>query len=326
MSRPGGRTAADQVVRMLALVPFISRRPGISIDELAAEFEVSADQIMADLNLLMVCGEPGYYPGELIEVILDEDGGTVSITYDAGLERPVRLAPEEAVTLIAALRTLEDLPGLVDTTAVRSALAKLERAGTGPLPAVEITPTAPASALTEVRAALEGSRRIHLTYYTASRDELTEREVDPLRLLLIDGHSYLEGYCYLAGAVRLFRLDRIEHVRLLRVPAQTPLWSEDSIPPSLFSAAPDSITATLLLEPAARWVAEYYHLIRAAELPDRPGVVAATIPAGSDEWFVRLVLSLGGAATIADRPDLSDRVVDRARQALTAYDADPPPH
>ena len=50
-------TASHRLARVLALVPHIVRRPGISLGELAAEFDVSGEQIAADLDLLMVCGD-----------------------------------------------------------------------------------------------------------------------------------------------------------------------------------------------------------------------------------------------------------------------------
>ena len=118
-------TATDRLARMLALVPWISRRPGVAIGELATEFGVSTEQIGADLDLLMVCGLPGYYPDDLIDVVLDDDGGTVSIAFDAGIEQPVRLTADEAFALTVALRALAELPGLVDAQAVHSALSKL---------------------------------------------------------------------------------------------------------------------------------------------------------------------------------------------------------
>ena len=121
-------TATDRLARMLALVPYISRRPGVAIAELAGEFGVSTAQISSDLDLLMVCGLPGYYPDDLIDVVLDDDGGTVAIAFDAGIERPVRLTGDEAFALTIALRALAELPGLVDAAAVHSALAKLEQA------------------------------------------------------------------------------------------------------------------------------------------------------------------------------------------------------
>jgi proteasome accessory factor C len=314
------RTAADRVSRLLALVPFITRRPGVSITELADEFGVSPGQITADLNLLMVCGEPGYYPNELIDVVLDDADGSVSIAYDAGIGRPVRLRPEEAVTLTVALRALGDLPGLVDADAVRSALSKLEAAAAGPIPAVSVTAAEPAPALATVRQALDAGRRIWLRYYTASRDAITEREVDPIRLLVTDGHAYLEGYCYSAEAIRRFRVDRIDEARVTETAAQPPLWVDDDVPVTLFTPDPAATAVTLRLAPSAAWVAEYYRTDGVEELSDPPGTLRVRLRMAQDEYLVRLVMSLGGAAVIEDRPDLARRVAHLADAAIAVYE------
>jgi proteasome accessory factor C len=314
--------ATDRLARMLALVPYISRRPGVAISELAAEFGVSAGQIGADLNLLMVCGLPGYYPDDLIDVVLDEDGGTVAIAFDAGIERPVGLTADEAFALMVALRALAELPGLVDAQAVHSALAKLEQAGgrgateTG---TVRVVPAEPAPALGLVRQSLDETRRIWIRYYTASRDTITERTVDPLRLLVTDGHSYLEAYCHLAGAIRNFRVDRIEEVRLLDEPAQATLWVDSDIPERIFHPDPQIPPVTLLLTGGARWVAEYYSMDEITELTEPAGALRVRMRAADDEWLARLVLSLGGDAVIEDRPELAQLVARRADEALAAY-------
>lgn len=318
-SHHGVETATAQVSRMLALVPYIARRPGVSIAELAEEFGVDADQITADLNLLMVCGEPGYYPNELIDVVLDDEDGTVSIAYDAGIERPVRLSPDEAVTLTVALRALADLPDLLDSDAVHSALAKLEQAAGGPVPAVEVAAPDPAPALGTVRQALERNSRLWMRYYTASRDAVTEREVDPIRVLVVDGHAYLEGYCYSSEAVRRFRVDRIDEARVLDIPAQPPLWVDEAVPTALFTPDRRAEPVTIRLAPSAKWVSEYYLMDEITELDDAPGALRVRLRAASDEWLVRLVLSLGGAAVIEDRPDLAVQVAERATEALAGY-------
>jgi proteasome accessory factor C len=307
---------------MLALVPYISRRPGVAIGELATEFGVSTEQVEADLDLLMVCGLPGYYPDDLIDVVLDDDGGTVAIAFDAGLERPVRLTADEAFALIVALRALAELPGLVDAAAVHSALAKLEQLGgrgaTG-TDAVRVVPADPAPALGLVRQALDETRRIWIRYYTASRDAVTERTVDPLRLLVTDGHSYLEAYCHLAGAIRHFRVDRIEEVRLLDEPAQATLWVDSDIPERIFHPDPQIPPVTMILTIGARWVAEYYPMEEITELGEPVGALRVRMRAGGDEWLARLVLSLGGDAVVVDRPELAGLVAGRAGEALAAY-------
>jgi proteasome accessory factor C len=315
-------TATDRLARVLGLVPYISRRPGVAIADLATEFGVSPEQITADLDLLMVCGLPGYYPDDLIDVVLDEEGGTVSIAFDAGIERPVRLTSDEAVALTVALRAFADLPGLVDADAVFSALAKLEQAGAETAGAVRIAAADAAPALGAVRQAVDESRQLWMRYYTASRDALTERIVDPIRLLVTDGHAYLEGYCHSVDAVRHFRVDRMEEVIVLDEPAQGQLWVDSEVPDRVFHPDPQIPPVTLRLAPSARWVADYYHAEDIEELPadgDLPGAARIRLRAGGDEWLVRLVLSLGGAAVIEDRPDLALRVAQRAAEALEAY-------
>lgn len=316
-------TAAQQLSRVMSLVPYIARRPGVSMADIAAEYGISVQQVTADLNLLMVCGLPGYFPDDLIDVVLDEDGGTVSMGFQAGLDRPVKLTGDEAVALTAALRALADLPGLLDSAAVQSALTKLERAGGGAAAAaVRVAAGDDAPAMATVREAVEAGRRLWMRYYTASRDAVSERTVDPFRLLLTDGHSYLEAFCHTAGAVRNFRVDRIEEAVMLDEPAQAALWLETEVPERMFHPDSGTSPATLLLRPAAQWVADYYLVtsnepVLAGGQPT--GDIRVTMPAASDEWLVRLVLSLGGAAVIEDRPELADEVVARAELALAGY-------
>ncbi|MBM9466767.1 helix-turn-helix transcriptional regulator [Nakamurella leprariae] len=349
--------AGTRLARMLAMVPYISRRPGLSLADLAAEFDVDVDQVTADLNLLMVCGLPGYYPDDLIDVVLDEDGGTVSIAFDAGLERPIRLTGDEAMALTVALRALAELPGLVDAAAVHSALAKLEAIsavganapagpsglpgapaaeadGDGPAAPVQIAAADPAPALPAVRAALDARRQVWMRYYTASRDVVTERTVDPIRLLVTEGHAYLEAYCHLAGAVRHFRVDRIDQVRVLDEPAQAPLWVESAVPERMFHPDPQLPAATLRLLPASHWIAEYYPVEVVSDGRDAgapapggpvapggaptPGDLVVRMQAG-DEWLIRLVLGQSGSVAVIDRPDLMAEVGRRAAAALAGY-------
>ena len=314
--------ATDRLARMLSLVPYISRRPGVSIAELAREFAVSREQISADLDLLMVCGLPGYYPDDLIDVVLDDDGGTVAITFDAGIERPVRLTADEAQALLVALRALAETPGLVETDAVTSALAKLEqldRQAAESTEAVRVVPADPAPQLGTVRDALDRSRRLWMRYYTASRDTVTERTVDPLRILVTDGHAYLEAYCHLARAVRHFRIDRIEAARVLEEPAQGSLWVDSDVPDRVFHPDRAVPPVELTLTGGARWVAEYYPVETVTALPPPPQTGVTVTLHGNDDWLTRLVLSLGGEAVVTNRPEVTELVARRAEQALAAY-------
>ena len=125
-NKAGTGAATDRLPRLLALVPYLIARPGIPVDEAAADFGVTPKQLRKDLELLWMCGLPGYGPGDLID--LSFEGDTITVTYDAGMRRPLRLTAAEATALLVALRALADTPGVVDTDAVRRSLAKIESA------------------------------------------------------------------------------------------------------------------------------------------------------------------------------------------------------
>jgi proteasome accessory factor C len=330
-----GSGLADRLPRLLSLVPYLLARPGVPIAAAAADFGIGERQLRRDLELLWMCGLPGYGPGDLVD--LSFAGDTVTVTEDAGLRRPLRLTTAEATALLVALRTLGDLPGMVDTDAVRRATAKIERAVGGAAGGVAVEVSLQEQATTAaIRAALEDGHALAIRYYTAGRDVVTRRTVDPMRLLLVEGRGYLEAWCRRAGAVRLFRLDRVDDVAVLDEPAAPPPdATHTDLSAGVFPARPEHASAVLLLEPWARWIAEYYPVEEVVELlPDTAGATDAAGPDGEaptepgrarvlmryadPAWLVRLVLGLGGGARIVEPPELAAEVARRARAALAA--------
>jgi len=101
----------DRMTRLLALIPYLTARPGgVRVQEAARDFGVTERQLRSDLELLWMCGLPGHGPGDLID--LSFEGDRVHVTFTAGMVRPLRLTTDEAVALVVALKTLLDLPGL----------------------------------------------------------------------------------------------------------------------------------------------------------------------------------------------------------------------
>jgi proteasome accessory factor C len=311
--------ATDRLPRLLALVPYLLARPGIPIDEVAADFEVTPKQIRRDLELLWMCGLPGYGPGDLID--LSFEGDTVTVTFDAGMSRPLRLTAAEATSLLVALRALAETPGVADQAAVQRAVAKIEAAVGQAQPAGVAVGLAVREApeTARVRDAVSDGvlrgRALHLRYYTPSRDEITDRVVDPMRMLLVEGRSYLEAWCRAADGVRLFRLDRIDAVRVLDEPAAPPPHATPTdTSEGLFQPDPSQRTAVLVLEPDARWVAEYYPTDGLVELPE--GRARVLMRYADTPWMVRLLLGLGGEVHVEQPPDLVAEVARQAEAAL----------
>ena len=57
--RPPPESATSRLSRLLDMVPWLLAHQGVPLEEAAAEFGVSTDQLVADLELLFVCGTPG---------------------------------------------------------------------------------------------------------------------------------------------------------------------------------------------------------------------------------------------------------------------------
>ncbi|PRY38110.1 helix-turn-helix transcriptional regulator [Umezawaea tangerina] len=311
--------SSERVPRLLALVPYLLARPGIPLREVAADFDVPEKQLRKDLELLWMCGLPGYGPGDLID--LSFEGDTVTVGFDAGMSRPLRLTAAEATSLLVALRALSDTPGMLDAEAVQRAVAKIEAAVGQAQPAGVAVGLAlrEAPETAKVRDALQdGVRRgraLRLRYYTPSRDEITDRVVDPMRMLLVEGHSYLEAWCRGADGVRLFRLDRIDEVEVLEEGAAPPPHAQlTDTSEGLFRPDPSQRMAVLVLEPDARWIAEYYPVDDVIELG--AGRARVMMRYADLSWMVRLALGLGGDVRVEHPAELADEVIRQSTAAL----------
>ena len=313
--------ALEQLPRLLALVPYLLKRPGVPFATAAADFGVSEERLRKDLNLLWLCGLPGHYPGDLIEI--EFEGDTITLSDPQGVDRPLRLTVDEALALVVALRTLAETPGLADPDPVLRALAKVEQAAgaaAGMADRVEVALEGEGEVLPVVREALARKKVLRLTYWTAGRDETNERDVDPLRLVLVEGQSYLEAWCRRAEAMRMFHLGRVQEISVLEVDADPPpdLPARD-LEQGLFQPRPDDTIVTLALQPAAAWVCDFYPCQAVEDLGD--GSVVVTLRTQGTAWVRRLVLSLGAAARVLEPASLASQVRADAQTALAAYSA-----
>jgi proteasome accessory factor C len=308
---------STRLVRLLNMVPYFQANPGISAAEAADDLGVTTKQLMTDLNQLWMCGLPGYGPGDLIDLSFSEE--SIEVTFSAGMDRPLRLTSPEATAVLVALRALQEVPGMVDPQAARSAIAKIESVAGGD-PAVPAHSTAEESpAAAAVREAVREHRALAIEYYSASRDTSSHRVVDPIRIVFVGDQSYLEAWCRTAEGVRLFRFDRIDAAELLDEPAAPPPPAVQAGPDtSLFDADPSLPSATLQVAPAATWMFDYFPMRLVHELPD--GSCVAEMTYASEEWMARLVLGFGASVRVLEPDSLAQRVKSNATAALRAYE------
>jgi len=317
-------TSTERLQRLLALVPYVMSRQSVGLAETAAAFGISERQLVDDLNLLW-CVELRA-PDPYCPIDLSYEGGEIVVSQAESMSRPLRLAVDEASALLVALRMLAEVPGLEDRSAMSRLIAKLETAAgeaasVSTQVAVQVdAPEGDAADGTaaQIRAALSAGRRVHLSYYVPGRDEATERDVDPMRLLVVEGRTYLEGWCRRAEGVRIFRLDRVLALTVLDEPASPPAEATPvDIDQGLFRPSPDDVHVELELSAEGRWVAEYYPCESVTDLPD--GRLRAVLRTPDTGWIRRLALRLGEEGRVISPPELVAEIRDAATAALANY-------
>jgi proteasome accessory factor C len=316
-------TSTERLQRLLALVPYVVSRKVVGLAETADAFGVSERELVDDLNLLW-CVEL-HAPDPYCPIDLSYEGGEIVVSQAESMGRPLRLAVDEASALLVALRMLAELPGREDRSAMSRLIAKLEAAAgeaatVSAQVAVQVDPFGDGAEdlAAQINAAISGGRRLHLRYYVPDRDEATERDVDPMRLHMVEGRPYLEAWCLRAEAMRLFRLDRVLALTVLDQPASPPPEATPvDVDQGLFRPSPDDERVELELSAGGRWVAEYYPCESVSDLPDgRLRVVLRTPDTG---LVRRLALRLGEDGRVISPPELVAEIRDVATAALANY-------
>jgi proteasome accessory factor C len=262
---------------------------------LSRRFDVSQRELIEDLNLVFLCGLPGYGPGDLIDVEISDERVTVSMADYFGA--PLRLTPAEALTLLAGGEAIAALPGMENADALMRGLQKVRKAlgAADDLGGVSVRfEESPGSHLEVLQDAVEEHRRVELEYQSTTRAELTERRVDPWGLVAANGRWYLVGLDHLSSEERMFRIDRMKRVSMLEERAEIPTDFDPERYRGAFSGA-GTTTMTVEISPeAARWFEDYYPVRSSVALED--GWRRVELITSGTTWGATLLLRLGDQA------------------------------
>jgi proteasome accessory factor C len=324
---------AARLRRLLAILAWLAQVGEAPIDQVAARFDLSPDALVTDLEMAACCGVPPYTPDQLMEIVVTDS--TVATWPGTVLARPRRLSPSEGFALSASGRALLAVPGSDDNGALSRALAKLDRALGGEEIAVELV-TPPHLAV--VREAADQGRPLSVTYYSASTDRITDREIVPHRVFSSEGRWYVDATSQPTGDERRFRIDRMVAAELVTRPSAGSAGdassdrpgSEDRIDGTRssprddsdldlrpFVPGPDSRRVRLSVDPSAAWLLES---VPSATRPETDGHrVEVELHVGGTAWLERLLLRLGPDARVIDPPELATLASGAARRILRRY-------
>ncbi|MGO4385370.1 helix-turn-helix transcriptional regulator [Specibacter sp. RAF43] len=326
LSSPGARKdAREHLVRLLSMVPYLVANQGVELQEIAAEFGITLDQVERDLALLSVCGLPGYLHGDLMDVVADS--GQVFIRDAETLARPLRLTQEEACALLVGLEALRAVPGTREAQSVATALESVRTvAGDSAWLADAVALRLASGPVLELAARLQGCiqerRAVSITYLVRSRDELTRRVIEPRRILSIDSTWYVRAWCRSAQAMRNFRVDGIRALADAGAVDEAKPGLREPLPagaaPGLYTPGEKDRAVVLAMDAATAQRLGPSYGAAVAVLPD--GRSALRFLVGDAGTIPPLLARLGGRAQLVEPADIRDRTRRWLADALGEYD------
>lgn len=312
MSKNSANSGLERTERLLDLVPYLATHQGISIEELAREFDVTTVQLTEDLYTLWMCGLPGYTALELMD--LSFDTGYVSISNAETLARPRTLNRDEVLALILGLEALQGdadpnhiklsetisqlvskLIGFLDTS-----VQQRVQSGTGALSIQRGV----------IEKAITSRGSVEISYHSISRDEVSERIIHPLEFSTLNEIDYVLAYCESTTSYRTFRLDRIV--------AAKPKVVHGATSPRMDSVQTgEKFPITLSVGSRLRDVVERFNLDVASQpLGSRKNLKVESF---TTDWAIREIMRFGGDVSLEAPQELRKSLQDRALRALNAY-------
>lgn len=311
-------SAADDVQRMLVLVPWLLERPGAHVDEIAEAFRSTPEQIRKDLALLDFCGLPGLRGGDLFDVTIINDRATIDLADE--LRRPLKPTPSQAVRmvlLIDAVRVALDdtVPALASASLKLRAMLALPPERFGVVADKEFR-----HPMAVLRDAINARKQVSFAYLGRNDDLPKQRHVDPVGIHVVDGNWYLEAFDHDRNEGRIFHTDRITGVSVLDAVADD--HDLASLIPAYQPQADDALVELTITRPG-QWILD--HLVLAEQTTTADGNITARLTTDALPYIARLVFMARGTVTVTAPPTLRDMIVTLAASALAGYDSQPDP-
>lgn len=296
-----------RVARLLGIVAYLEDNGATPFEELADHFGVSRDQISKDIEQLWLVGRPGGFANDLIDFDYDSfEAGIAVITNTQGASQ-VRLAPREAVALAAALAAI--VGAGVAPRAAESALAKITDALGEEAVTVVGRPDAAPDIVQTLAIAIQQGAVARLDYVDAA-DRRTTRDVEPHRIVTIDGAPYLECWCRRAIDYRTLRVDRIVSAKVTDEPAGTPASGSEGF------TLTQNYEAQITLRRSGRWALEDFPGIA---LDDDGELVRATLGVTNERWLAGRLLTIATSLISVEPASLRHEVARQAKSVGAAH-------
>ncbi len=307
----------DRLRRVLFLVPYAVRHPGIHVKDLARRCGVTEKELLEDLDFLLGVGSPPFAPDDFLDLYVE--GDRVHVALHQSFSRPPRFTESEAAALAAAAQGLGGEGRERAVKALRDSVPRDRRASFDELVGRIYAGAPPArdSVLGRLQRAIAERRAVRLGYHSASSDAETERTVHPFTLAQRLGHWYLYGHDAARGKPLAFRLDRIRECQVTDQRFEAP--SEAELARARLFSEPSGEAIRLKLGPlAAAWALARPGGLEVVKRGEDGGAVVE-VKGVSEAWATRLALSFGGGAEVVGPASARRHFAEAVRRALARY-------
>lgn len=311
--------------RVLTVLELLQTYGQLSSSDIAARLEVTQRSVRRYVTMLQDLGIP----------VESERGRHGGYRLRPGYKLPpLMFTNSEALAVTLGLLTAEHLGLTADEPATEGALAKIERvlpeSVRSQVRAVQealvldgAVPEQQAAAefVMTMSQAIQQKRRIWMRYHGPAGE--SARTVDPYGLIARDGRWYAVGWCHLREDVRIFRLDRVEKLRMLSVTFSRPedFDARKFVIQTLderFSEREVQVLLLTSMEEAQRWVS-----VVLATLEKVPEGVLLTTDGGSYDWVAQYLVGLPFPVVVRKPPELMEALQRlQARASSIRYEPD----
>ena len=296
-------SAAARAIRLIDLVPYLHNHPGVSLKDVAAEFNVSIPELLKDLDLLFMCGLPGYTPLELIDLSVED--GIVSLREPQNLGAPRRFSQTEALVIRVALSALEDLLPPSKVEKVRALRKKFTRLFANEIPndALYFEGDVERTKMNVLREAISSEKKLLISYFNPVKSEVTERKISVIKVATETNRTLIDAWCDSSHAVRTFNLANIRSISI----------TADDATSNFSDLSTDSTYAASI---RVSTKSDFYQKNQDQLVADRDKF---TVNIFQSEWLIRSALSESGVLEVLSPKELRSEVLKRSKDALSQY-------
>jgi proteasome accessory factor C len=297
--------AISRVARAMDIIPYVLENPGISIEKLAAKFGVNQKQIIKDLELIFLCGLPGYTPYELIDLTFED--GLVTIIDPQLFDKPRKFTETEGVIITLGLILLKKsisvtdrIQSIDDLTSKLSAKFKVSLS-------TSIGDYDKPVFYDEILRSINKGTNLTIEYISISEDLVSHRSIKPMRVSIKNGFYYLYATDLEIESDRIYRIDQIKSLAEVESKGDIQINKDSDLEDFIFELR---VRDQLITE-------KYRDIFTEVKQFDDHFLVKGR--SSNRQWLYRWILSHCSEIEVIEPQILRDSVKSRAQSALSLY-------